>query len=71
MEAQLIDYLLCSHCGRGYDESKGCPSTGVAAGTRWEEVPQEWRCPDCGASKGCFEPFELVYQRAFAVICDW
>lgn len=51
---------LCIICGLIYDEAKGWPSDGIAAGTRWEDVPDDWLCPDCGVGKGDFEMFEIT-----------
>ena len=34
-----------------YDEAKGWPEEGIEAGTRWEDVPEDWLCPDCGVGK--------------------
>jgi rubredoxin-NAD+ reductase len=45
----------CACCGLIYDEAKGWPDDGIAPGTRWKDVPPDWTCPDCGASKGDFE----------------
>lgn len=47
----------CEVCGYIYDEAKGDPDGGVSAGTLWEDVPEDWECPECGASK---EDFELL-----------
>lgn len=47
--------FICTVCGHIYDESLGDPDTGVAPGTRWEDVPADWICPDCGAAKDAFE----------------
>ncbi len=44
----------CALCAFVYDEAKGMPDEGVAAGTRWEDVPETWTCPDCSASKSDF-----------------
>ncbi|WP_045223772.1 rubredoxin [Methyloterricola oryzae] len=46
---------VCVVCGYIYDEELGEPEAGLAPGTRWEDVPEDWSCPDCGASKGDFE----------------
>ena len=46
---------MCLICGWLYDEAAGLPEEGIAAGTRWEDVPDSWSCPDCAASKGDFE----------------
>ena len=48
---------MCLICGWIYDEALGDPEHGVAPGTRWEDVPMNWTCPECGARK---EDFELV-----------
>lgn len=45
----------CAICGWIYDEAKGCPEEGIPPGTRWEEVPDDWHCPVCGAGKGDFQ----------------
>ena len=50
---------ICVICGHVYEEAKGDPDRGVPAGTRWSDVPADWSCPDCGASKDDFEMIEL------------
>jgi rubredoxin len=50
---------MCVICGFVYEEAKGHPESGVAPGTKWEEVPLAWRCPDCGAGKEDFEMIEI------------
>ncbi len=45
----------CVICGFIYDEEKGLPDEGIAAGTRWDDVPEDWECPECGVSKYDFE----------------
>ncbi|MGK6312277.1 rubredoxin [Neorhizobium sp. DT-125] len=45
----------CVLCGYRYDEALGDPDGGVPPGTRWEDVPDDWICPDCGASKHQFD----------------
>jgi rubredoxin len=49
----------CSICGWTYDEAAGMPEHGIPPGTRWEDVPPEWVCPDCGVSKASFDMTEL------------
>ena len=47
---------ICDVCGYIYDEAAGDPDNGVAAGTKWEDVPDSWVCPLCGVGKdqlGC------------------
>ena len=46
--------FTCRVCGHVYDEAVGDPASGIAAGTRWEDIPADWRCPECGAAKGDF-----------------
>ena len=46
---------VCSVCGYVYDEAKGIPEAGIASGTRWEDLPEDWVCPLCGATKAEFE----------------
>ena len=50
---------VCLICGYVYDESKGVPHEGIAAGTAWEDVAEDWLCPDCGAMKDDFELIEI------------
>ncbi|WP_321910959.1 MULTISPECIES: rubredoxin [unclassified Paraburkholderia] len=45
----------CVICGFRYDEAKGLPEAGIAPGTRWEDVPEDWMCPDCATGKHDFE----------------
>ena len=45
----------CALCGFIYDEAKGAPEEGIAPGTRWADVPEDWTCPDCAAGKADFE----------------
>jgi len=47
---------VCSVCGYVYDEDAGIPSAGITPGTRWEDLPDDWTCPLCGASKSEFSP---------------
>lgn len=49
----------CAVCGYTYDEATGAPDTGVAPGTKWADVPEDWRCPVCGAPKSVFELQQL------------
>jgi rubredoxin len=50
---------MCQQCGWTYDEAAGCPTGGIAAGTRWEDIPEDWTCPDCGTPKSDFEMVEI------------
>ena len=46
---------VCMACGYIYDEEKGDPDRGIAAGTAFEDIPEDWVCPVCGVSKDMFE----------------
>lgn len=46
---------VCVLCGFVYDEALGIPEEGIAPGTRWEDVPEDWSCPHCSAGKADFE----------------
>lgn len=46
---------VCSVCGFVYDEAAGIPEKGIAPGTLWSELPDDWHCPICGAPKSSFE----------------
>jgi rubredoxin len=41
-------------CGYVYDEAAGDPENGIAAGTKWADVPEDYECPVCGAGKSAF-----------------
>jgi rubredoxin-NAD+ reductase len=45
--------MLCMYV---YDEALGDPDSGLAPGTLWEDIPEDWSCPKCGAAKAYFEP---------------
>ena len=45
----------CSLCSFAYDEALGMPDEGIPAGTRWQDVPDNWSCPDCSANKSDFD----------------
>ena len=46
----------CILCGYIYDPAIGDPDNGVEPGTSFEDLPDDWVCPDCGAGKSEFEP---------------
>ncbi len=60
--AEKEDYKtwLCVLCGLVYNERDGWPEEDIAPGTRWKDVPEDWVCPDCGASKSDFEMVEVT-----------
>ncbi|AKM32658.1 rubredoxin [Pandoraea faecigallinarum] len=50
---------VCVICGWIYDEAAGYPEDGIAPGTRWEDVPEDWRCPLCDVGKEVFAMVEI------------
>lgn len=50
--------MVCSVCTYTYDEARGIPEAGIAPGTKWEDLPDDWRCPWCGAGKEMFREKE-------------
>lgn len=51
--------LQCTLCAFVYDEEAGWPEEGLLPGTRWEDVPDTWTCPDCSARKSDFNMLEI------------
>ena len=49
----------CILCGFVYEEANGMPADGIPPGTRWEDVPETWICPECSATKADFEMIEI------------
>ncbi len=45
----------CTICGFVYDPEEGDPDSGIAPGTPFEDIPEDWYCPVCGVSKVDFE----------------
>lgn len=48
----------CQICGYVYNPVDGDPEGGVPAGTSFEQLPEEWKCPVCGADKDQFMPVD-------------
>lgn len=51
--------FICIVCGFVYNEEAGRPEEGIAPGTPWADVPDDWACPDCGVAKADFEAVEF------------
>lgn len=49
-----MERWVCGVCGYVYDPAEGDPENGIPAGTKFEDVPDSWECPVCGASKDEF-----------------
>ena len=52
--------FICRACGLIYDEAKGDVDSGLAPGTRFDDIPDDWACPLCGVTKADFEPYEAT-----------
>lgn len=50
-----MDKYVCTACGYVYDPELGDPDSGIAPGTSFEDIPEDWVCPLCGVSKSDFE----------------
>jgi rubredoxin len=50
----------CFFCSFIYDEALGLPEEGIAPGTAWEDVPEDFICPECGATKADFAMMEIA-----------
>ena len=50
-----MDNYVCEVCGYVYDPQQGDPDNGIDPGTKFEDLPDDWECPVCGASKDDFE----------------
>ena len=57
---QAYRQYICRACGLIYDEAKGDPDSGLAPGTRFEDIPDDWECPLCAVTKS---DFELIEKR--------
>ncbi len=58
-ESALAPYLsyICDACGYIYNEADGDPDGGLAPGTRYADIPDDWACPLCGVTKADFTPY--------------
>jgi rubredoxin len=54
-EVYIMEKYVCTVCGYIYDEEVGDPDNGVAAGTKFEDISEDWVCPLCGVPKSDFE----------------
>lgn len=50
-----MDNFVCTVCGYVYDEAAGDPDHGIAPGTKFDDIPDDWVCPVCGVGKDMFE----------------
>lgn len=54
MEVLKMDKYVCNVCGYVYDPIEGDPNNGIAPGTPFEDIPDDWTCPLCGVEKENF-----------------
>lgn len=54
----VMKKYVCDVCGYIYDEAVGDPDNGIEAGTKWEDVPEDFLCPLCGVGKDQFSEAE-------------
>ena len=68
-----MDKYVCP-CGYEYDPAVGDPDNGIAPGTPWEDVPEDWVCPTCGLGKDAFEKAYKQHKKGpgeFPVLLFW
>ena len=53
-----MDIYVCNLCGYEYVAEEGDPDNGIAPGTQFQDLPEDWVCPVCGADKSEFSPVE-------------
>ena len=62
MSAEVVALVwrkfICRACGLIYDEAVGDVDSGLVAGTRWDDIADDWVCPLCGVTKADFEPYD-------------
>jgi rubredoxin len=55
---EAMEKWECTVCGYIYDPEEGDPDNGISGGTSFEDLPEDWVCPECGAGKDQFEKLE-------------
>jgi rubredoxin len=55
---QTAQLWICTSCGFIYDPAEGDPDGGIPPGTNFDDIPDSWFCPVCGARKADFEPYD-------------
>ena len=59
-----MEKYVCPECGYVYDPEVGDPEHGIAPGTPFEDLPEDWHCPYCGVDKPSMKSFESVMGAA-------
>ena len=54
MEVIIMKKYVCDACGWVYDEEQGAPDLGIAPGTKFEDLPDDFECPLCSVGKDMF-----------------
>jgi len=57
-EEMTMQKYICTVCGYIYDPEEGDVDSGIAPGTAFEDIPDDWTCPQCNVGKEDFEPYE-------------
>jgi len=63
MSEQPYKSWRCRTCGFIYEEESGAPEEGLAPGTTWAEIPDDWVCPLCSTAKSDFDMVELLDSK--------
>ena len=66
MSTSEFRQFICRACGLVYDEALGDADSGLAPGTRFEDIPEDWACPLCGVTKADFELMQALAPKASA-----
>ena len=59
-----MERMQCDNCGYVYDKDQGDEKSGIAPGTEWKDVPEDYKCPECGADKSKF-----IVEQFFLSCC--
>jgi rubrerythrin len=65
-EKQKTQKWICKQCSVIYDPVLGDPDSGIAPGTAFEDIPEDWHCPICGATKKLFTPHSELIMETIA-----
>lgn len=66
-----MDKYICTVCQWVYDPEVGDPEGGIAPGTAFEDIPDDWVCPLCGVGKDDFEKSRRLIQQLIYRVIDW
>jgi len=60
-----MEKYICRVCGEIYDPALGDPDSGIAPGTPFAELPDDWVCPVCKARKGDFDLYNEIVTKLY------